>query len=83
MHTLFLFCYYCFFVQSAFFLIFFKFNTLYYSELKMTEELSKHVFKEFNVLYKTIKANLNVKCSSLPQTKQTISLVSMFLLNLS
>ena len=56
---------------------------LYYSELKMTEELSKHVFKELNVLYKTIKVNLNVKCTSLPQTKQTISLVSMFLLNLS
>ena len=82
MHTLFLFCYY-FFLSNQHFITFFKFNTLYYSELKMTEELSKHVFKELNVLYKTIKANLNVKCTSLPQTKQTISLVSMFLLNLS
>ena len=34
---------------------------MYYSELKMTEELSKHVFKELNVLYQTIKANLHVK----------------------
>ena len=56
--------------------------TLHSSELKMTEELSKHVFKEMNVLYKTTKANLHVKCSSLPQTKQTLSLVSMFQLNL-
>ena len=29
--------------------------TLHSSELKMTEELSKHVFKEMNVLYKTTK----------------------------
>ena len=56
--------------------------TLYYTEMKIIEELSKHVFKEFNALYKTIKANLHVKCSSPAQTKQTISLVSMFLLNL-
>ena len=34
---------------------------MYYSELKMTEELLKHVFKELNVLYKIIKANLHVK----------------------
>ena len=43
MHTLF--CYY-YFVQSAFcYTLYIQVCTLYKSELKMREELSKHVFK--------------------------------------
>ena len=76
-------CYYCLFCPiSVLSHTLIQLCTLYYIEMKIIEELSKHVFKKLNALYKTIKANLHVKCSSPPQTKQTISLVSMFLLNL-
>ena len=45
--------------------------------------IEEHVFKELNVLYKTTKAYRFVKCSNLPQTKQILSLITMFQLNLS
>ena len=81
MHTLF-YCY-CLFCPISILLHTLN-STLYFVLYRIEDnrELSKDVFKELNVLYKTTKANFQVKCSSLPQTKQTISLVSMFLLNL-
>ena len=79
MHTSF--CYYCLFCPVS--ILLHTLNSTLYFVLFRTEDDRKHVFKEMNVLYKTIKANLHVKCSSPPQTKQTVSLVSMFLLNLS
>ena len=60
---------------------------MYYSELKMTEELSKHVFKELNVLYQTIKANLHVKPAVLYRRQKNlitgINVSVEFIINLS
>ena len=49
----------------------------------MTEELLKHVFEEFNVLYKTIKLIFKSSAVLYRKKKQTLSLVSMFQLNLT
>ena len=55
--------------------------TLYYSELKMTEELSKHVFKELNVLYKRTK--LIFKSSAVLYLDKTNNVSIEFIINLS
>ena len=48
MHTLF--CYYCLFCPSSI-----QLCALYYSDLKMTEELSKHIFKKCRYISASIR----------------------------